>query len=89
MIAFEGWFQPETGIDYPQCLSGERKCPPEDCGGVSGYGLFLDAIQDPAHEDHEEYLTWIGGKFDPEAFDPKQVRFDNLEERWRIAFEDP
>lgn len=87
IIAFEGWVRPEKGIQYPQCLSGERKCPPEDCGGTSGYGLFLEAIQNPNHERHEEYLSWIGGEFDPEGFDPEQVKFDNPEERWRTAFE--
>jgi hypothetical protein len=88
-IAFEGSVQPEKGIQYPQCLSGERKCPPEDCGGTSGYGHFLEAIQNPDHDEHEEYLNWIGGEFDPEEFDPEQVKFDDPEERWRIAFEEP
>ncbi len=89
IIAFEGWVQPEKGIQYPQCLSGERKCPPEDCGGPGGYGLFLEAIQNPGHEEHETYLAWIGGEFDPEDFDPEQVKFDNPEERWMNAFENP
>ena len=89
VVAFEDWVQPEKGVQYPQCLSGERRCPPEDCGGPGGYGLFLEAIQDPEHEEHEEYLTWVGGEFDPEAFDPEQVRFDDPEERWRTAFEEP
>jgi len=87
MIAFEGWVQPEKGIQYPQCLSGGRKCPPEDCGGPDRYGYFLEAIQNPNHEEHETYLAWIGGEFDPEDFDPEQVKFDNPEERWRNAFE--
>ena len=55
---------PET--DYPICIKGKRACPPEDCGGVWGYGNFLDVIQDPDHPEHEEMLEWIGGFFDPE-----------------------
>ncbi len=31
-------------------------------------------------------LAWIGGSFDPEYFRPEEVRFDDPEERWRIAF---
>jgi hypothetical protein len=89
IIAFEGWVQPGKGIQYPQCLSGERKCPPEDCGGPDGYGLFLEAIQNPDHARHDEYLTWIGGEFDPEGFEPERVKFDNPEERWKTAFENP
>jgi hypothetical protein len=87
-VALETWLQPEEGIQYPQCMSGARKCPPEDCGGPGGYEQFLKAIQDPSHEEHETFLAWIGGEFDPEEFDPKQVQFDDPEERWRIAFEE-
>jgi hypothetical protein len=86
-IAFEGRVQPVKGVQYPQCLSGERKCPPEDCGGPGGYGLFLEAIHDPEHDEHETFLEWIGGEFDPDEFDPEQVQFDDPEERWRIAFD--
>jgi hypothetical protein len=87
IVAFEGRVQVEKRLQYPLYLSGDRKCPPEDCGGTGGYAHFLEAIQNPDHEEHEEYLTWIGGAFDPEEFDPAQVNFDHPEERWRIAFE--
>jgi len=59
----------EAGTRYPVCVGGERACPPEDCGGVWGYEELLEAIRDPKHEQHEEMLEWIGGSFDPEAFD--------------------
>lgn len=56
-------------VRCPRCLGGARACPPEDCGGVHGYANFLEAISDPEHEEHDEYLDWIGGEFDPEKFD--------------------
>jgi len=31
---------------------------------------FLEAIADPEHERHDEYVEWIGRRFDPEEFDP-------------------
>ena len=59
----------EPGAHYPRCLAGARACPPEDCGGFGGYGELIEAIRDPRHERHEELLEWLGGGFDPEAFD--------------------
>ncbi len=64
---------PQEGIRYPLCLKGKRACPPEDVGGVWGYKNFLEAIRDSNHNEHEEFLTWIGGEFDPEAFDLEEV----------------
>ncbi len=71
---------------YPRCLDGARACPPEDCGGVGGYESMLEIIFDPSNEEHESTMTWLGGGFDPEKFDPKAVKFDNPKKRWKIAF---
>lgn len=62
----------ETAV-YPCCLAGERACPPEDCGGVSGYDEFLQAMKNRRHPAHKRYRDWIGGSFDPEAFDVAKV----------------
>ncbi|MGA9532290.1 MAG: plasmid pRiA4b ORF-3 family protein [Anaerolineales bacterium] len=86
VVAFESWLMAEKGIEYPRCISGENRCPPEDCGGPVGYERFLEAIGDPDHEEHESYLEWIGGSFDPEDFDPDQIIFDDPKERWEFAF---
>jgi len=55
------------------CIAGARACPPEDCGGVGGYFHLLEALADPENEDHDMLLEWVGGKFDPEAFDQERV----------------
>ena len=47
-----------TNIEYPACIAGKRACPPEDCGGIWGYEEFLEAINNPDHEEHEEMLEW-------------------------------
>ncbi len=65
----------EKGTKYPRCIDGKRACPPEDCGGIYGYEEFLEAIKDPGHDEHDEMLEWVGGEFDPEKFDPKEVKF--------------
>lgn len=51
------------------CVDGARACPPEDVGGTWGYADFVEAMQDECHERHDEMLEWVGGSFDPEAFD--------------------
>jgi hypothetical protein len=68
-IVVEKIFVPETELEHPVCLAGKRACPPEDVGGTWGYYEYLEAINDPTHEKHEEYLNWIGVKVDPERFD--------------------
>ena len=56
-------------LKFAVCLDGQRACPPEDCGGVHGYAQLLEAIADPDHEEFDDYVGWVGGYFDPEAFD--------------------
>jgi Plasmid pRiA4b ORF-3-like protein len=56
-----------------RCLAGENACPPEDVGGPHSYFDFLMAIKDPTHEEHASMLQWIGGFFDPVAFNIKDV----------------
>jgi hypothetical protein len=55
-------------LKHGVCLDGQGACPPEDVGGVSGYEQFLEAIRDPLHEEHDNYLVWVGYKFDPDVF---------------------
>ncbi len=58
---------------HVRCIDGARACPPEDVGGVYGYRDFLEAIADAGHSQHAELLEWVGGEFDPAAFNPEQV----------------
>ena len=64
---------PEKDVRYPICLAGKRACPPENVGGPWGYADMLKAIADPKHEEHEQYVEWIGDSFDPEVFALKEV----------------
>ena len=71
-VLFEGNPPPEKGKKYPVCLDGERACPPEDVGGPWGYAEFLEAMADPKHERHDEFIEWRG-PCDPEAFNVKKA----------------
>lgn len=56
-------------LKFAVCVAGENACPPEDCGGTGGYADLLEALANPAHEEHEHYRQWAGEGFNPEAFD--------------------
>jgi len=73
LIEIESAFQPEAGVTFPVCLEGGGTSPPEDVGGSMGYEEFLRIINDPDDEEHQHYLEWCGGWFDPEAFDLELV----------------
>jgi hypothetical protein len=88
-LTFEAIVQRQHGKKYPLCVGGARACPPEDCGGVGGYETLLTVIQTPTHEEYASTLQWLGGRFDPEKFDPRKVRFDDPARRYELAFEEP
>jgi hypothetical protein len=68
----------------PVCLGGERRCPPEDVGGPSGYQHFLDVIFDPGNEEFEHYVRWLGGPFHAEEFDYARVNETLRRIRWQM-----
>ena len=62
---------------YPEFLGGERRCPPEDCGGIPGYYDFLDRIAGPDKgkgSKKKEALSWYGGPYDPDDINLEQIR---------------
>jgi hypothetical protein len=86
LVIFEGKVDRVAKTRYPKCVAGSRACPPEDCGGVGGYENVLCVMADPTDDEYESMMEWLGGQYDPDAFEPTQVRFDNPEKRWNIAF---
>jgi hypothetical protein len=71
-LVLEAILLPETATQYPTCIGGERRTPPEDVGGTPGYEEYLVVLTDPEHEEHANMLRWRG-PFDPEAFSAAQV----------------
>lgn len=69
----------EPGTKYPRYVEGERRAPPEDCGGTPGFELFLEATTNPKHPEHEEVTKWhqgcYGKAFDPAAIDEREAKF--------------
>lgn len=85
-VLLEGYIFREKGNVYPRCIGGARECPPEDCGGVSGYDDLLLILKDKNHELYEQYSAWVGGNYNPERFDLKSIQFDDPYKRWVNAF---
>ena len=57
-------------------LDGGRSCPPEDCGGVGGYGRLLELLEtgeDQYEEDPDGLATWLGD-WKPDSFDLQTVK---------------
>ena len=81
IITLEKILPRDENVSYPICIDGKRACPPEDCGGFSGYEDLLEIIKNPDHEEYEEWMEWLGGEYDPEAFDPQNIDFDDPKQR--------
>lgn len=75
----------EPDVHYPWFLGGERRCPPEDVGGVPGYYDFLDAIAKPRSRQGRSLLDWYGGPYDPDDIDEEQIpiTLKRIASRWR------
>jgi len=67
------FFIAEPGTRLPRFLRGQWRSPPEDVGGAPGFEMFLEALADPDHPEHEELLDWHGGPFDPDDIDEETV----------------
>ena len=75
---------PSAAPTKPVCLAGERRCPPEDVGGPSGYDEFLAVIFEPGHDEFAHFRGWAGGKFHAEDFDLKAVNEILERMRWPV-----
>jgi hypothetical protein len=63
----------EPGALYPQFLGGERRCPPEDCGGIPGYYEFLKNIASKQNKKRKAALDWYGGPYDPDEIGEQRI----------------
>jgi hypothetical protein len=63
----------ERGALYPQFLGGERRCPPEDCGGLPGYYELLRNIASKQNKKRNAALEWYGAPYYPDEIDEQQI----------------
>jgi len=81
VVRLEAVHEEDENTSYPVCLAGKRACPPEDCGGISGYYDLIETLQNPGSEEYEELLDWLGGAYDPAEFNKDDVVFEDAVER--------
>jgi len=72
-VVLEQVLQAEQRGEYPYVSAGARACPPEDCGGPSGYEHLLNVLADTRHPERHDLVEWVGGHFDPAAFDAEVI----------------
>ena len=82
-LLLEAIVLPDRAAQYPHCLAGERRAPPEEVGGSSGYEDYLEAMANPEHQEHENGLQWRGPG-DPEALSLAAVN-QQLQKKFRSA----
>ena len=63
-IELEKSWPVRVALKHAVCVGGEHAAPPEDVGGISGFGRFLEALADPTDEERESYIEWSGGNYD-------------------------
>lgn len=63
----------DARMNYPICIAGENACPPENCGGTSGFKNLKAILAGKDSNEKDELLSWIGGFYNPHTFDPNFV----------------
>ncbi|WP_331756260.1 plasmid pRiA4b ORF-3 family protein (plasmid) [Streptomyces sp. NBC_01590] len=72
-LTVEKIHRPAPNTVYPRCSAGRRACPPEDCGGPSGYYRTLHAIKARKGPRYRELREWGLHKYNPAFFDRDEV----------------
>ncbi|MEQ8784640.1 MAG: plasmid pRiA4b ORF-3 family protein [Roseibium album] len=62
------------GARLPVFIDGKGRTPPEDVGGAPGFEMFLKAMADPSHEEHDNLLQWYGKPFDQDNIETAVVK---------------
>ena len=75
---------PRCGSAYPHFVDARGRCPPEDVGGPWGYADYLEAMSDPTHKRHAEFMSWLGrrdpNEIDRQAMEMALAQFSGLVE---------
>ena len=62
-IAVEGVEAAAYRKQYPICVDGADPCPPEDCGGPSGYDRLRAILSNKRHPEHADMRAWAASQY--------------------------
>lgn len=63
-----------------RCTGGRGAAPAEDSGGVWGWANMVEAVNNPNHEQHQEYREWLGLSRG-ESFEAKNFSWQEINEK--------
>ncbi len=86
-IQIEKIIDSEPGKVYPVCIEGKMNCPPENCGGISGFYNMLEILNDKDHPEFEDMHNWAG-RYNPKKFNLIRInkempRFRTYMKHWK------
>lgn len=73
-ITLKACYPDDTSIAVV-CLDAERSCPPEDCGGITGYYDILRILDHFGTEEYNEMMVWLDG------WHPENIILGNINRR--------
>lgn len=79
-ITVEKVLPAEPQAPVARCTGGRGAAPAEDSGGVWGWANMVEAVNNPNHEQHQEYREWLGLSRG-ESFDAKKFRWQDINEK--------
>ena len=71
---------------YPECLDGNGKCPPEDCGGIGGFYHLKEILSNKEDPEYEEYKEWMGLE-DDETWDAEEFNMQEINSELKDIYE--
>ncbi len=87
-ILLEKILPKEPDMTYPRCIGGKNNSPPDDVGSTSGFEEFVEIMNNPDHEEHEEMAVWYGDEsFDLKKFDCSKVVFFDPDKLLRMMLQ--
>ncbi len=66
-------------LEHPVCVSGKGSNLMDDSGGIWGFYNMVEAVNDPKHPNHENYMEWFGME-EGEKWDLNEFSIEDLNE---------